>query len=294
MDSVPVMSSANARLRHLLAASGVCAALLTTGGTTAAFAAPSTGADSTSYFGIVNNERSSHGLSPLTMRGDLVGVAQGWAAHMASTNQLMHNPRLRSAVANWQAVGENVGEGSTIGDLAAAFMASPSHRDNILDPTYQDIGIGSVRRLGTIWIAVVFRDPLGSQRTTSPPPSPAHASTGSGSPGPVAQVTPGRNLLRSGSVGADVARLQRQLHVKADGLFGPVTNRAVMAFQRRHHLSVDGIVGPLTRAALRQARHDAPRRVAMQRATMHRGTMLRRTMLRLDEVWQPRPVPIHF
>ena len=36
----------------------------------------------------------------------------------------------------------------------------------------------------------------------------------------------------------------------ADGIDGPATRRAVMAFQRAHGLAVDGIAGPATRAAL--------------------------------------------
>lgn len=35
-----------------------------------------------------------------------------------------------------------------------------------------------------------------------------------------------------------------------DGIFGPMTNRAVLAFQTKNHLAVDGIVGPITWGAL--------------------------------------------
>jgi peptidoglycan DL-endopeptidase CwlO len=57
-------------------------------------------------------------------------------------------------------------------------------------------------------------------------------------------------LLKIGSRGAAVARVQRALGITADGIFGPQTRRAVRAFQKRHGLLVDGIVGPQTRGAL--------------------------------------------
>lgn len=60
----------------------------------------------------------------------------------------------------------------------------------------------------------------------------------------------GRPVLREGDSGAAVVGLQQQLHVPADGTFGPQTTGAVVAFQRAHSLGVDGIVGPQTWAAL--------------------------------------------
>jgi len=57
-------------------------------------------------------------------------------------------------------------------------------------------------------------------------------------------------LLKVGSHGPGVARVQRELGIPADGIFGPQTRRAVRAFQKRHGLLVDGIVGPQTRKAL--------------------------------------------
>jgi peptidoglycan hydrolase-like protein with peptidoglycan-binding domain len=57
-------------------------------------------------------------------------------------------------------------------------------------------------------------------------------------------------LLKVGSRGPAVARVQRELGILADGIFGPQTRRAVRAFQKRHGLLVDGIVGPQTRKAL--------------------------------------------
>lgn len=59
-------------------------------------------------------------------------------------------------------------------------------------------------------------------------------------------------VLRVGSRGADVACLQQQLAARGidpgpvDGIFGPVTRRAVVAYQRAERLYVDGVVGPQT------------------------------------------------
>lgn len=50
--------------------------------------------------------------------------------------------------------------------------------------------------------------------------------------------------------GADVREVQEVVHVKADGIFGPVTSAAVRAWQKAHGLDDDGIVGPLTRARM--------------------------------------------
>jgi peptidoglycan hydrolase-like protein with peptidoglycan-binding domain len=65
---------------------------------------------------------------------------------------------------------------------------------------------------------------------------------------PVAAAQPkaARPTLRVGARGEDVRFLQRKLGIRADGIFGPQTERAVRAFQSRHKLTVDGVVGPRT------------------------------------------------
>lgn len=76
--------------------------------------------------------------------------------------------------------------------------------------------------------------------------------------GPPVPPAPARALLREGSRGDEVKRLQAGLRrvfpayakITADGVFGPATKKAVAEFQRRSSLTADGIVGPATRAAL--------------------------------------------
>jgi peptidoglycan hydrolase-like protein with peptidoglycan-binding domain len=60
--------------------------------------------------------------------------------------------------------------------------------------------------------------------------------------------------LERGDRGPSVKRLQRALHLDADGVFGPGTKRAVRRFQRRHDLHADGVVGTATWRVLRRNR----------------------------------------
>ena len=56
--------------------------------------------------------------------------------------------------------------------------------------------------------------------------------------------------LRKGDRGDDVATLQRLLHLYPDGIFGAVTEQAVIKWQKEHGLVADGVVGAKTWAAL--------------------------------------------
>jgi peptidoglycan hydrolase-like protein with peptidoglycan-binding domain len=57
-------------------------------------------------------------------------------------------------------------------------------------------------------------------------------------------------LLRMGSSGHVVRRLQQALVIAADGQFGLGTEKAVKAFQQKNGLVADGIAGPETLARL--------------------------------------------
>jgi peptidoglycan hydrolase-like protein with peptidoglycan-binding domain len=60
----------------------------------------------------------------------------------------------------------------------------------------------------------------------------------------------GEVMLKRGDRGPAVRILQRRLGIAADGVFGPMTERAVKRYQRGHGLVPDGVVGPITRGSL--------------------------------------------
>lgn len=115
-----------------------------------------------------NDARAEAGRSAYATRSDLVEVARRHAARMAAEGRIYHNPNLRDDVAGWRAVGENVGMGGSAARIHDAFMASPSHRANILDREFTEVGMGTaVDADGTLFVVQVFRLPMAAS------PSPA-------------------------------------------------------------------------------------------------------------------------
>jgi len=100
---------------------------------------------------LVNAARTSRGLAPVTDTAGTTDVARRWSLQLARAGALSHNPALVDDLAkagsnSWQFLAENVGTGPAEDPdaLFAAYMASPHHRDNILDPRAVVIGMGTV------------------------------------------------------------------------------------------------------------------------------------------------------
>ncbi len=66
-------------------------------------------------------------------------------------------------------------------------------------------------------------------------------------------------ILTTGNEGPQVRRLQQELAIHVDGIYGPETEQAVLRYQASRGLAVDNLVGPLTNAALR---NDTPASVS--------------------------------
>jgi hypothetical protein len=123
---------------------------------------------------MTNADRVAHGLRALSTSGDLQQVAQSKADEMARTKRLAHSTGLGTKVSGWQRLGENVGRGPTLQEIETAFMASPSHRQNILDAGFTQLGVGvTYDGKDYLYVAVIFRQPSGATAAPAPAPAPA-------------------------------------------------------------------------------------------------------------------------
>lgn len=144
--------------RHLVALLTVIS-LIFAGLGTVALASES---DEQSFLNKINAERTSRGLNPLTVDSALRAHARGQTQFMidggCSPKSICHSSNLGSATTGWSALGENVGRGGTVDSLHAAFMDSKGHRDNILDPRWNYVGIGAKFNDadGRLYVTVVF------------------------------------------------------------------------------------------------------------------------------------------
>ncbi len=138
--------------------------------TLAPFGVPSADAASTSleseFVAAMNAERVSRGLGALTVASDLVDYGRRHSQVMADQSDLHHSSDLRT-LTNWELLGENVGRGGSVDALHQAFMDSPGHRENVLRDRFGEVGVGVVVEDDTIWVTVVFRDPIQESESAS-------------------------------------------------------------------------------------------------------------------------------
>jgi putative chitinase len=78
----------------------------------------------------------------------------------------------------------------------------------------------------------------------------ALAVLGGSVPAPITNAAAIPGVLKKGSTGEAVKRMQAELGLEDDGVFGPGTEAAVKKWQAANGLAADGIVGPKTLAKL--------------------------------------------
>ena len=115
---------------------------------------------------MVNQARASEHSPTLRRIASLDVVASQHAEAMRKLKRIAHDagdgdPRARVEAANLDvlAAGENVAHALDITRAHRALWASPSHRENLLQPRFDGIGIGiAVDPDGSIWVCEVFAD----------------------------------------------------------------------------------------------------------------------------------------
>ncbi len=114
------------------------------------------------FVSVINAERTARGIAPLVIDVSLEDAAEAWSDHLAASGATSpaHSPTLRNVPGNWQKLGENVGvaTGAGLEALEAAFVSSPGHFRNMMDPAYDLVGIGVSVRGNTVYVTERFGD----------------------------------------------------------------------------------------------------------------------------------------
>jgi len=119
-------------------------------------ASADSGSDEMAFVQKLNELRSSRGLPALAVKGELFDMARAWSGRMATAGVISHNPDLAAqGPSNWMRLGENVGMGPGVQTLHDAFVASPLHFRNMIDPDFDLVGVGVVHGLAGITFVTV-------------------------------------------------------------------------------------------------------------------------------------------
>ncbi|MDP9039032.1 MAG: CAP domain-containing protein [Acidobacteriota bacterium] len=111
-----------------------------------------------------NQERAALGLPPLRRDPALGLAALGHARTMAQHGEIAHQfpgeselaVRASAAGAHFSVVEENVGQAPSTIEIHTLWMHSPHHRDNLLDPSVDSIGVSVVARNGLLYAVEDF------------------------------------------------------------------------------------------------------------------------------------------
>ncbi len=114
---------------------------------------------------LVNKERTSNGLSPLTLNAEVSKVAQMKSEDMRDKNYFSHTSptygspfdMLKKFNVKYTYAGENIAKGQKTPEAVVnAWMNSEGHRANILNPNYTQMGIGYALKGSTPYWTQMF------------------------------------------------------------------------------------------------------------------------------------------
>jgi hypothetical protein len=157
-------------------------------------AAAASAAPADDIYVLVNQARWANGQAGLIRNAAMDQVAANWAAAMAASGTMSHNPDYAAQIpGGWTAAGENVAQGHPTGAaMHNGWMGSSGHRANILGD-FTDIGIAFLSSGGTTWGVEVFARYPGhaGPAAPAPPPAPPPAPAPPGDPAVPRDPAPG-------------------------------------------------------------------------------------------------------
>lgn len=152
----------------------------------------------------INELRTSLGLVPLNVDAELTERSRIWSETMRQAGSISHDPNPGTAMsADWKTIGENVGVGGDVDALFEAFVRSPAHYANLINPEWRFVGVGVVMdgdRMFTTHRFMSLRpppaptspgaSPAPGRRSPQPAPAPAPAPAPVPAPEPVPASPP--------------------------------------------------------------------------------------------------------
>ncbi len=142
-------------------------------------------ADEAAFVTMINDLRRSKNLPELEVHPDLIQPCREWASHLADIGELQHASDLAAGVSvYWTKLGENVGVApiDRAEAMFDAFVASPTHYQNLVDPAFSFVGVGVVYDDdGRMWTAHRFMA-VGESHATSTTPTSGSTATSSEAP----------------------------------------------------------------------------------------------------------------
>ncbi len=152
----------------------------------------------------INALRASVGVAPLAVDPNLTELAAAHTSEMMGAGQLYHAPKLSIGVSGgWAKLGENVGRGSYAELVWTAFVNSPTHYANLVDPMFTHVGISVMYDSGgQLWTTQRFvartgaavddsaGGPAADPEPHAPSPRPAEPQVSEPEPTPEAEAPP--------------------------------------------------------------------------------------------------------
>lgn len=113
---------------------------------------------------LINAARQEAGVQPLTIDLQLSEIARAHSLDMVQNRFFSHispttgdlGNRLRANEVPYRRAGENIAVDYSVGEAHQAFMTSPHHRENLLDPTFTHVGVGIVEMGGRLMVTEAF------------------------------------------------------------------------------------------------------------------------------------------